>query len=72
MALDKAEEALDCCDRCLAFDQDNQSVLALRHRADEAKAAKDRKEKTRLERLEAEVRTKRQLHAAFQVRWLQD
>ncbi|GLB33421.1 putative tpr repeat protein [Lyophyllum shimeji] len=70
LALDRTEEALDCCDRCLAFDPGNKGVLQLRDRASQAKAAKDRKEKEKADRLRKEQEAKRQMDIAFRERSL--
>ena len=67
IALERVEEALDCCDRCLSFDQDNQGIQIARKRASEAKVAKDRRESARFERIQKEINAKRLLHAAFHV-----
>ncbi|KAG6840808.1 hypothetical protein C0991_004163 [Blastosporella zonata] len=68
MALDRTEEALDCCDRCLAFDADNKGVLQLRERATKAKAEKEKREKEKAERLRKEQEAQRLMAIAFRER----
>ena len=67
LALERVEQALDCCDRCLQFDPDNQGVIGARDRAVAAKAKKDRKEAERLEKIHAEKELKRRMNLALQV-----
>ncbi|KAJ7228984.1 hypothetical protein GGX14DRAFT_509919 [Mycena pura] len=54
LALEKAEEALDCCDRCLRFDPENKGVQSVRHQSLQIKEALDKKKKQRLDRLQRE------------------
>ncbi|KAH8106145.1 ribosomal protein S7e-domain-containing protein [Cristinia sonorae] len=68
VALDRIEEGLDCCDRCLEHDPDNAIVRDLRNRAAKLKEAKDKKEAERLERIRKEKEEERKLHVAFQQR----
>jgi tetratricopeptide (TPR) repeat protein len=68
IALERLEEALDCCDRCLSFDPDNKGVQSVRHKAREAKAAMDQRQKERLERIKRERNAEQLLQAAFKVR----
>lgn len=67
IALERLEEALDCCDRCLAFDAENTGVKALRERALKLKEAKERREREREERLQREREEKLRLRKAFNV-----
>lgn len=67
IALGRFEEALDCCARCLSFDDDNKGVQAIRDQASNAKTLKDRKEKERLLRLQKEEEAKRRMSIAFKV-----
>lgn len=67
VALDRHVDALDACDRCLAFDSDNTSVKAVRERARKAMEIKEKKEKERAEKLKREQDEKRRLRAAFTV-----
>ncbi|KAG6918228.1 hypothetical protein DXG01_015821 [Tephrocybe rancida] len=68
MALDRVEEALDCCDRCLTFDSGNNGVLQLRERATKVKSEKDRREKEKAERLRKEQEAKQAMSIAFRER----
>ncbi|KAG6850155.1 hypothetical protein H0H93_000282 [Arthromyces matolae] len=68
LALDRAEEALDCCDRCLAFDPENKGVGQVRERAGKAKTLRDQRKKAKAERLHKEAEAKRQLDNAFRQR----
>lgn len=67
LALERIEEALDCCDRCFKFDPDNKGIIGVRERATAAKAKKDRREAERLEKIQAEKDLKRRINFAFQV-----
>jgi hypothetical protein len=67
MALERFEEAVDCCDRCLQFDPDNQSVQVMRDKASKAWQEKVKKETERLERVRRQEQAKRRLHEAFKV-----
>ena len=51
VALERYDEALDCCDRCLAYDHDNAGVGTLRSKATDLKEKKDRKEREQAEKL---------------------
>ncbi|KAF8897182.1 40S ribosomal protein S7 [Infundibulicybe gibba] len=68
IALDRVEEAIDCCLRCLEFDHDNNGVKDLLERANKSKAQKDKRENERLERIRKENEAKQLLLAAFRVR----
>ncbi|KAH7931344.1 40S ribosomal protein S7 [Leucogyrophana mollusca] len=68
LALERLDEALDCCDRCLAFDADNLGVKGVRERVIKAKAEKDRKEREKQERIRKEQEASRQLQLAFKER----
>lgn len=67
MALGRIEEALDCCNRCLGFDKDNNPMRTVRDRASKVKEEIDRKENERLERLRIEQEQKMRMKVAFQV-----
>lgn len=67
LALERLDEALDCCDRCLAFNDDNKSVREVRERAARQKAEKERKERENLDRFRRAMEEKRRLQQAFQV-----
>ncbi|KAI0313606.1 40S ribosomal protein S7 [Amylostereum chailletii] len=67
LALDRVDEAIDCCDRCLAFDQGNAGVKTLQERAVKKKVEQERKEMQKQERLQREAEARRRLKAAFAV-----
>ncbi|TFK94731.1 40S ribosomal protein S7 [Polyporus arcularius HHB13444] len=68
VALERYEEALDCCDRCLQFDQGNKGVRAVREKAAKLKEEKDRKERERQERIRQEQLKKARLQTAYRER----
>lgn len=68
MALERFEEAVDSCDRCLQFDPENSSVRALREKAHKAHQGRLEKERERLERIRKQKEEKMRLHLAFKVR----
>ncbi|KAF8591342.1 hypothetical protein K439DRAFT_995991 [Ramaria rubella] len=68
IALERFEEALDCCTRCLEFDSNNKSVQQLRDRAQSGKTIQDRKEKEKVERRNKEAEAKRVLNIAYKAR----
>lgn len=67
LALDRLDEALDCCDRCLVFDPHNLAVQSFRSRAEGAKKAKDQQRQENEERLRREMEEKQLLRIAFKV-----
>ncbi|KAI6047048.1 hypothetical protein EDC04DRAFT_579844 [Pisolithus marmoratus] len=70
ISLDRQEEALDCCDRCLSFDAHNQAVKSVRDRATKDKAERDRKQRAKEDRLREEREEQCALQAAFKERHL--
>ncbi|KAF9076545.1 hypothetical protein BDP27DRAFT_1284388 [Rhodocollybia butyracea] len=68
ISLDRLEEAIDCCKRCITYDQDNKGVQSTLERAARLKAAKDKKEQERQQRLRQEHEAKMKLHSALQER----
>jgi len=68
LALERVDEALDCCDRCLDFDKNNKSILDIRERIMKAKAEKEHKEQEKSQRIRKENEMKRRLNVAFQER----
>jgi len=66
-SLEKFEEAIDCCERCLAHDPRNPSIANILKKARELKATKDEKEAKKRERIEAQLRKDRHLIAAYKV-----
>lgn len=69
MSLGRNDEALDCCNRCLAFDTDNIGIKALRERVLIVKKDTDRKEQDKQERLRREGENKMKMQIAFRVRF---
>lgn len=67
IALDRPEEALDCCDRCLAFDKENASVKATRERAEKLVATNVAKEAEKQRKVVEERIKKQRLRSAFEV-----
>jgi len=68
VALDRVDEAIDCCLRCLQSDPANKSVQSAHQRALELKREKERKEQEKIERLQKEQEAKRKLYLAFRER----
>ena len=68
LALERLEEALDACGRCLSFDPDNDGVKMLRDRMLKAKTVKEEKERTRAQRMKREARERERLKRAFRVK----
>ena len=67
MSLGRIDEALDCCNRCLAYDTDNIGVKVLRERVLTVKKDTDRKEQDKRERLRKEGEDKMKMQIAFRV-----
>lgn len=67
VALDRLEEAIDCCTRCLEFDKDNEGVLGVLEHAAKSKATKDKVDLERKEKLRQELLAKAKLDSAFKV-----
>ena len=66
-ALERYEEALDCCDRCLAYDSDNGDIRTLRS---QLAVLFDKQQERRKRKLEEERKRRletRKLKLAFQV-----
>ncbi|TCD64335.1 40S ribosomal protein [Steccherinum ochraceum] len=66
--LNRMDEALDCCDRCLQHDPDNANVQDLRKKAAKLKEAKEKKEAERLEQARKKEEEVKKLRVAFQAR----
>ena len=66
-SLDRLEESLDVCDRCLNSDAENVGVSTLREAVLKAKAIKDAKEAKKLEEMKKETEEKALLRAIFAV-----
>lgn len=67
VALERYDEALDCCTKCLAFDPDNKGMEAIRQKTQSLKDAKEKKERERRDKLRREQEEKRLLQIAFKV-----
>lgn len=67
LALERLDEALDCCDRCLAFDPNNAGMNTVRERAVKAQKGKEAREQIKEERIRKEQEEKRILAAAYRV-----
>ncbi len=70
IALERLDEALDCCNRCLLLDKDNTGIQTFRKKAAELKAFKDQKERDRLARIQEERAKKQRLQLLLWVRFL--
>jgi len=68
MSLGRVDEALDCCNRCLAYDTDNIGIKVLRERVLTVKRDTDRKEQEKQERLRKEGEVKLKMQIAFRER----
>lgn len=67
LALDRVDEAVDCCSRCLAFDPSNTGVKSIHDKALKAKKEKETRERSRQERIKKEEEESMILAAAYQV-----
>lgn len=65
VALERYEDAIDCCERCLQFDNSNSPMQALLETARKLKEAKERKEREKAERIRREQEERRRLNEAF-------
>lgn len=70
LALDRLDEALDCCERCLSFEGSNQAVRDVRDRVAKVKTEKDCRQREREERLLKERGERQLLQAALKERHL--
>ncbi|CAL1701335.1 unnamed protein product [Somion occarium] len=70
IALDRLDEALDCCDRCLQFDAENKGIQTLRDRALQLKEAKEKREQEKQERIWKEKEEKLRIQKALDARGL--
>ena len=68
VALERFDEAIDCCVRCLQFDKDNAGVKGLHEKALNSKDVKEKKERERQEKIRHEQGEKRRLGEAYKVR----
>ncbi|TFK56162.1 TPR-like protein [Heliocybe sulcata] len=68
LALEKLEEAMDCCERCLAYDGGNKGVLGVRERVAKKKEEAERRAREKMEK-EMRVREGRvRMRKAFEER----
>lgn len=67
MSLERLDEAIDCCVRCLDYDPENKGVQVVLDKGRKAKEAKEKKEQERLERIRKEEQLKRKLRNAYKV-----
>lgn len=65
LALDRLDEALDCCERCLSFDGSNQAIRGVQDRVAKAKTEKDCRQREKEERLLKERNERQLLQAAL-------
>ncbi|KAK2459612.1 hypothetical protein APHAL10511_008367 [Amanita phalloides] len=70
LALERLDEALDCCNRCLEYDGKNQSVHDIKGCVEKAKVEKERKEQERREQTQKEKEKERKFKIAFKERHL--
>ena len=68
VALERYDEAVDSCSRCLSFDPTNRPVLSLKEKAGNLHDAKVKKEREKQERLKVAEEKRRRLQFAFKVR----
>lgn len=70
LALERLDEASDCCLRCLTYDAENKRVLDLKGRIEKALIEKEELERKRRERILKERETGQKLSRAFKERHL--
>ncbi|KAF8630218.1 hypothetical protein AX15_003044 [Amanita polypyramis BW_CC] len=70
LALERLEEALDCCNRCLSYESENQGVRDVKERIEKAKIEKDKREQKNQERARKEKETDQKLKIALKQRHL--
>jgi tetratricopeptide (TPR) repeat protein len=68
VALERYDEAVDSCSRCLSFDPTNQPVVSLKGKAEKLRDEKVKKEEEKQERLRMAEERRRRLQVAFKVR----
>ena len=68
LALERFEEALDCCMRCLEFDPSNESARQLLDRAQTGKQHKEKRIQETALRLEREAELQREMDLCYKVR----
>jgi len=67
LALDRVDEAIDCCRRCLAFDPSNTGIKSVHETTLRAKKEQETREREREERIKKKQEEKAILAAAYQV-----
>jgi len=67
LALDRVDEAIDCCRRCLYFDPGNTGMKSVHERTLKAKKGQEAREREREERIKKKQEEKAILAAAYQV-----
>lgn len=67
LALDRLDEALDCCDRCLTYDADNANVQDLRKKVSKLKDAKEKRQAERQTQIRKQQEKEMKLRLAFKV-----
>lgn len=67
MALERFDEAIDCCERCLRFDRNNEDIRVTYDKAVQQKAEKDKKDRKKQDRIRREREKRLLLQAAFKV-----
>ncbi|KAI0921270.1 hypothetical protein AcW2_006295 [Taiwanofungus camphoratus] len=70
MALERFDEAIDCCERCLRFDRNNEDIRVTYDKAVQQKAEKDKKDRKKQDRIRREREKRLLLQAAFKERGL--
>ncbi|EKM59352.1 uncharacterized protein PHACADRAFT_191699 [Phanerochaete carnosa HHB-10118-sp] len=68
VVLERFDEAIDCCKRCLQYDRDNAAIQSVLEKATKLKEAKEKKEREKQEKLRHERENKRRLAVAFKER----
>lgn len=69
LALERADEAFDACERCLAFDAANAGVRALRDKAVRMRDEKERRAREKEEMRKMKVEEERRMKMALAVRF---
>lgn len=67
IALERPVEALDCCERGLSIDPDSDGLKGTLAKAQRLKEAQEKRERVKIEKLEAKKREEQRLTKALQV-----
>lgn len=70
LALDRVEEALDCCEHALAIEPDNAAVKAVREKTQKRKEQIEAKQRQKEQKEREEKEAKERLEKAFAVSWV--